>query len=178
MLKTNCGNNYGFYHFSEKLIPLVLRNAFSGVSPSFYGDGKQVLDWINLEDHCCAISCVLEAGKVGETYNIGGWREKSNFEVLKAHYSVLDKLNIRADVKLNAVQITYIKVHDADGLDYVINECRIECGPKWKPREIFQSAIPKIMQWCLVSQAWAEKLLQWSLPPMCKLAVFKQQLEK
>ena len=109
VLITNCSNNYGPYHFPEKLIPLVLLNALAGKPLPIYGDGQQVRDWLYVEDHCRAIARVLEAGKVGETYNIGGWNEKTNLEVVHTLCAVLDELQPRADGKRYAEQITYVK---------------------------------------------------------------------
>jgi dTDP-glucose 4,6-dehydratase len=108
VLTTNC-SNYGPYHFPEKLIPLVLLNALAGKPLPIYGDGQQVRDWLYVQDHCRAIARVLEAGKVGETYNIGGWNEKPNLEVVKTLCAVLDELKPRADGKTYAEQITYVK---------------------------------------------------------------------
>jgi dTDP-glucose 4,6-dehydratase len=156
VLTTNCSNNYGPYHFPEKLIPLVLLNALAGKPLPIYGDGQQVRDWLYVQDHCRAIACVLEAGKVGETYNIGGWNEKSNLEVVHTLCSVLDDLQPRADGKGYAEQITFVKDRPGHDRRYAIDARKIERDLGWKPQETFETGIRKTVQWYLDNQAWVE----------------------
>lgn len=156
VLTTNCSNNYGPYHFPEKLIPLVLLNALAGKALPIYGDGQQVRDWLYVEDHCRAIARVLEAGKVGETYNIGGWNEKRNLEVVNALCAVLDELKPRADGKRYAEQITYVQDRPGHDRRYAIDARKIERDLGWKPQETFETGIRKTVQWYLANQAWVE----------------------
>ncbi len=156
VLTTNCSNNYGPYHFPEKLIPLVLLNALAGKALPIYGDGQQVRDWLYVEDHCRAIARVLEAGKVGETYNIGGWNEKRNLEVVNALCAVLDELKPRADGKRYTEQITYVKDRPGHDRRYAIDARKIERELGWKPQETFETGIRKTVQWYLANQAWVE----------------------
>jgi dTDP-glucose 4,6-dehydratase len=156
VLTTNCSNNYGPYHFPEKLIPLVLLNALAGKPLPIYGDGQQVRDWLYVQDHCRAIARVLEAGKVGETYNIGGWNEKPNLEVVHTLCSVLDELQPRADGKGYAEQITYVKDRPGHDRRYAIDARKIERDLGWKPQETFETGIRKTVQWYLNNQAWVE----------------------
>jgi dTDP-glucose 4,6-dehydratase len=156
VLTTNCSNNYGPYHFPEKLIPLVLLNALACKPLPIYGDGQQVRDWLYVDDHCRAIARVLEAGKVGETYNIGGWNEKTNLEVVHAMCAVLDELKPRADGKRYAEQITYVKDRPGHDRRYAIDARKIERELGWKPQETFETGIRKTVQWYLANQAWVE----------------------
>ena len=156
VLTTNCSNNYGPYHFPEKLIPLVLLNALAGKALPIYGDGQQVRDWLYVEDHCRAIVRVLEAGKVGETYNIGGWNEKPNIEVVNTLCAVLDELKPRADGKRYAEQITYVKDRPGHDRRYAIDARKIERELGWKPQETFETGILKTVQWYLANQAWVQ----------------------
>jgi dTDP-glucose 4,6-dehydratase len=156
VLTTNCSNNYGPYHFPEKLIPLVLLNALAGKPLPIYGDGQQVRDWLYVEDHCRAIARVLEVGKVGETYNIGGWNEKPNLEVVNTLCAVLDELKPRADGKRYAEQITYVKDRPGHDRRYAIDARKIERDLGWKPQETFETGIRKTVQWYLANQAWVE----------------------
>jgi dTDP-glucose 4,6-dehydratase len=156
VLTTNCSNNYGPYHFPEKLIPLVLLNALAGKPLPIYGDGQQVRDWLYVEDHCRAIARVLEAGTVGETYNIGGWNEKTNLVVVNTLCAVLDELKPRADGKRYAEQITYVKDRPGHDRRYAIDASKIERDLGWKPQETFETGIRKTVQWYLTNQAWVE----------------------
>jgi dTDP-glucose 4,6-dehydratase len=156
VLTTNCSNNYGPYHFPEKLIPLVLLNALAGKPLPIYGDGQQVRDWLYVEDHCRAIARVLEAGKVGETYNIGGWNEKPNLEVVNTLCAVLDELKPRADGKRYTEQITYVKDRPGHDRRYAIDARKIERDLGWKPQETFETGIRKTVQWYLANQIWVE----------------------
>ena len=156
VLTTNCSNNYGPYHFPEKLIPLVLLNALAGKPLPIYGDGQQVRDWLYVQDHCRAIARVLEAGKLGETYNIGGWNEKPNLEVVNTLCAVLDELQPRADGKRYAEQITYVKDRPGHDRRYAIDARKIERELGWKPQETFETGIRKTVQWYLANPAWVE----------------------
>ncbi len=156
VLTTNCSNNYGPYHFPEKLIPLVIHNALAGKPLPIYGDGQQVRDWLYVEDHCRAIARVLEAGKVGETYNIGGWNEKANLDVVRTLCAVLDELKPRADGKGYDEQITYVKDRPGHDRRYAIDARKIERELGWKPQETFETGIRKTVQWYLANQDWVE----------------------
>jgi dTDP-glucose 4,6-dehydratase len=156
VLTTNCSNNYGPYHFPEKLIPLVLLNALAGKPLPIYGDGQQVRDWLYVEDHCRAIARVLEAGKVGETYNIGGWNEKANLDVVHTLCTVLDELQPRTDGQSYATQITFVKDRPGHDRRYAIDARKIERELGWKPQETFETGIRKTVQWYLANQAWVE----------------------
>jgi dTDP-glucose 4,6-dehydratase len=156
VLTTNCSNNYGPYHFPEKLIPLVLLNALVGKPLPIYGDGQQVRDWLYVQDHCRAITRVLEAGKVGETYNIGGWNEKPNLEVVNTLCAVLDELKPRADGKKYAEQIIYVKDRPGHDRRYAIDARKIERELGWKPQETFETGIRKTVAWYLDNQDWVE----------------------
>jgi dTDP-glucose 4,6-dehydratase len=156
VLTTNCSNNYGPFHFPEKLIPLVLLNALAGKPLPIYGDGQQVRDWLYVEDHCRAIARVLEAGKLGETYNIGGWNEKTNLEVVNALCKVLDELKPRADGQSYATQITFVKDRPGHDRRYAIDARKIERELGWKPQETFETGIRKTVQWYLANQDWVE----------------------
>ncbi len=156
VLTTNSSNNYGSYHFPEKLIPLVLLNALAGKPLPIYGDGQQVRDWLYVEDHCRAIARVLEAGNVGETYNIGGWNEKPNLEVVNTLCAVLDELKPRADGKKYAEQITYVKDRPGHDRRYAIDARKIERELGWKPQETFETGIRKTVEWYLANQDWVE----------------------
>ncbi len=156
VLTTNCSNNYGPFHFPEKLIPLVLLNALAGKALPIYGDGQQVRDWLYVQDHCRAITRVLDAGKVGETYNIGGWNEKPNLEVVNTLCAVLDELKPRADGKNYAEQITYVKDRPGHDRRYAIDARKVERELGWRPEETFETGIRKTVAWYLINQAWVE----------------------
>jgi len=156
VLTTNCSNNYGPYHFPEKLIPLVILNALAGKPLPIYGDGQQVRDWLYVEDHCRAIARVLEAGRVGECYNIGGWNEKANLDVVNTLCSILDELQPRADGKAYTEQITYVKDRPGHDRRYAMDASKMERELGWKPRESFETGIRKTVQWYLSNQSWVE----------------------
>jgi dTDP-glucose 4,6-dehydratase len=156
VLTTNCSNNYGPFHFPEKLIPLVIHNALAGKLLPIYGDGQQVRDWLYVEDHCRAIARVLEAGKVGETYNIGGWNEKTNLEVVHTLCAVLDELMPRADGQSYTLQITFVKDRPGHDRRYAIDARKIERELGWKPQETFETGIRKTVQWYLANQDWVQ----------------------
>ena len=154
VLTTNCSNNYGPYHFPEKLIPLVILNALAGKPLPIYGDGQQIRDWLYVKDHCSAIRRVLEAGKLGETYNVGGWNEKPNLDVVHTLCSILDELRPRADGKPYKEQITYVTDRPGHDRRYAIDATKIERELGWKPAETFETGIKKTVQWYLDNQAW------------------------
>jgi dTDP-glucose 4,6-dehydratase len=156
VLTSNCSNNYGPYHFPEKLIPLVILNAINGKPLSIYGDGQQIRDWLYVEDHCSAIREMLANGKVGETYNIGGWNEKANIDVVKTICQILDELQPRADGKSYAEQITFVKDRPGHDRRYAIDASKIARELGWKPKETFNSGIQKTVQWYLDHPAWVE----------------------
>ena len=158
VLTTNCSNNYGPYHFPEKLIPLVIHNALAGKLLPIYGDGQQIRDWLYVKDHCSAIRRVLESGKVGEVYNVGGWNEKANLDVVHTLCTILDELSPRADGKPYKEQITYVKDRPGHDRRYAIDATKIERELGWKPAETFDTGIKKTVQWYLDNQAWVENV--------------------
>ena len=156
VLTTNCSNNYGPYHFPEKLIPLVIHHALAGKPLPIYGDGQQVRDWLYVVDHCRAILRVLEAGRVGETYNIGGWNEKPNLEVVNTICQRLDAVRPRADGQSYTSQITFVKDRPGHDRRYAIDARKIERELGWKPLETFESGITKTIDWYLAHTQWVE----------------------
>jgi dTDP-glucose 4,6-dehydratase len=162
VVTTNCSNNYGPYHFPEKLIPLVILNALNSKPLPIYGDGQQVRDWLYVGDHCSAIREVLAKGKLGETYNIGGWNEKANIDVVKTICQILDELKPRADKKSYAEQITFVKDRPGHDRRYAIDASKINRELGWKPKETFDSGIKKTVQWYLDNPAWAEGIVSGS----------------
>jgi dTDP-glucose 4,6-dehydratase len=154
VLTTNCSNNYGPYHFPEKLIPLVIHNALAGKPLPIYGDGQQIRDWLFVKDHCSAIRRVLEAGKPGEVYNIGGWNEKANLDVVHTLCALLDELSPRADSKPYKEQITYVTDRPGHDRRYAIDATKIERELGWRPAETFETGIRKTVQWYLNNQVW------------------------
>ncbi len=162
VLTTNCSNNYGPYHFPEKLIPLVILNALAGKSLPIYGDGQQIRDWLYVKDHCSAIRRVLEAGTLGETYNIGGWNEKSNLEVVHTICSILDELRPKSDGTHYGDQITFVKDRPGHDRRYAIDARKIERELGWKPLETFESGIHTTVQWYLENLDWTDSVLSGS----------------
>ena len=158
VLTTNCSNNYGPYHFPEKLIPLVIHNALAGKPLPIYGDGQQIRDWLYVKDHCSAIRRVLEAGRVGETYNVGGWNEKANLEVVHTLCAILDELKPRADGKPYKEQITYVQDRPGHDRRYAIDAGKIERELGWKPAETFETGIRKTVRWYLDNQGWVQNV--------------------
>jgi len=158
VLTTNCSNNYGPYHFPEKLIPLVIHHALAGKPLPIYGDGRQVRDWLYVGDHCAAIRRVLEAGRAGETYNIGGWNEKPNLEVVHTLCAILDELRPRAGGASYREQITYIKDRPGHDRRYAIDAGKIEHELGWRPAETFDTGIRKTVQWYLANQSWVQNV--------------------
>ncbi|WP_042421492.1 dTDP-glucose 4,6-dehydratase [Comamonas granuli] len=158
VLTTNCSNNYGPLHFPEKLIPLMIVNALAGKSLPVYGDGMQIRDWLYVKDHCSAIRRVLEAGRLGETYNIGGWNEKPNIEIVHTVCALLDELRPRADGQSYKAQITYVKDRPGHDRRYAIDARKIERELAWRPAETFETGIRKTVQWYLDHPAWVAQV--------------------
>ncbi|RQO76841.1 dTDP-glucose 4,6-dehydratase [Aquitalea sp. FJL05] len=154
VLTTNCSNNYGPYHFPEKLIPLVILNALAGKPLPIYGDGQQIRDWLYVKDHCGAIRTVLAHGRLGETYNVGGWNEKANLDVVNSICSILDELRPKTDGRGYAAQITYVQDRPGHDRRYAIDARKLEQELGWKPAETFESGIRKTVQWYLDNQDW------------------------
>ncbi len=154
VLTTNCSNNYGPYHFPEKLIPLVIVNALAGKSLPIYGDGQQIRDWLYVKDHCSAIRRVLEAGTCGETYNIGGWNEMPNVDIVHTVCELLDELRPRNNKQGYAEQITFVTDRLGHDRRYAINAEKIQRELSWKPVETFATGIRKTVQWYLDNQEW------------------------
>lgn len=151
-LTTNCSNNYGPYQFPEKLIPLMIANALAGKSLPVYGDGLNVRDWLYVGDHCAAVRRVLQDGRPGETYNIGGWNEMTNLEVVHTLCDILDKLQPKTGSYRE--QITYVADRPGHDRRYAIDARKIERELGWKPAETFDSGIRKTVQWYLDHQDW------------------------
>ena len=162
VVTTNCSNNYGPYHFPEKLIPLVILNALNGKPLPIYGDGQQVRDWLYVGDHCSAIRTVLAKGALGETYNIGGWNEKANLEVVKTICQILDELKPRADGKSYTEQITFVKDRPGHDRRYAIDASKVKRDLGWRPAETFDTGIRKTVQWYLDNPQWVEGVVSGS----------------
>jgi dTDP-glucose 4,6-dehydratase len=158
VLTSNCSNNYGPYHFPEKLIPLCIHNALLGKPLPIYGDGQQIRDWLYVGDHCSAIRRILESGTPGETYNIGGWNEKANLDVVHTICAMLDQLKPRADAQSYASQITFVKDRPGHDRRYAIDAGKVERELGWKPAESFESGIAKTVRWNLDHISWAENV--------------------
>jgi dTDP-glucose 4,6-dehydratase len=158
VLTTNCSNNYGPYHFPEKLIPLMIINALAGKPLPIYGDGQQIRDWLYVKDHCCAIRRVLAAGQPGETYNIGGWNEKTNIEIVHTICNLLDELCPRVDGNSYIQQITYVQDRPGHDRRYAIDASKIELELGWKPAETFDTGIRKTVQWYLSNTEWVAQV--------------------
>ncbi len=158
VLTTNCSNNYGPYHFPEKLIPLMIINALAGKPLPVYGDGQQIRDWLYVKDHCGAIRLILEAGRVGEVYNIGGCNEKPNIEIVHTVCALLDELRPRIDGKSYREQIAYVTDRPGHDRRYAIDASKIERELGWKPAETFETGIRKTVQWYLDNQGWVSNV--------------------
>ncbi len=158
VLTTNCSNNYGPYHFPEKLIPLMIINALAGKPLPVYGDGQQIRDWLFVKDHCGAIRLVLEAGRVGEVYNIGGGNEKPNIEIVHTVCALLDELRPRIDGKSYREQIAYVTDRPGHDRRYAIDASKIQRELGWKPAETFETGIRKTVQWYLDNQGWVSNV--------------------
>ncbi|HEU4707714.1 MAG TPA: dTDP-glucose 4,6-dehydratase [Methylophilaceae bacterium] len=158
VLTTNCSNNYGPYQFPEKLIPLVIHNALAGKPLPIYGDGSNIRDWLYVGDHCSAIRRVLESGRVGETYNIGGCNEKTNLEVVHTLCSMLDRLQLKTSGSYSD-QITFVKDRPGHDRRYAIDAGKIANELGWKPSETFESGMRKTVAWYLENQSWVQHVV-------------------
>ena len=154
VITTNCSNNYGPFQFPEKLIPLMIQNALDGKSLPIYGDGLQIRDWLYVEDHCAAIRVVLHAGKIGDTYNIGGENEKANIDVVHTICDILEEECPRADGRPRRDQITFVKDRPGHDRRYAIDATKIGNELGWKPSESFETGLRKTIKWYLANKAW------------------------
>ena len=170
VLTTNCSNNYGPYHFPEKLIPLMIVNALAGKNLPVYGDGQQIRDWLYVKDHCSAIRCVLEKGRLGEVYNVGGWNEKANLDIVHIVCDILDELrplnnpqssilNPQSSLPTYRSLITFVTDRPGHDRRYAIDARKIERELGWKPAETFETGIRKTVQWYLDNQGWVNNVL-------------------
>ena len=156
VLTTNCSNHYGPYHVPEKLIPLVIHHALAGKPLPIYGDGQQVRDWLYVGDHCSAIRAVLAGGRLGETYNIGGWNEKANLEVVHTLCRLLDAMQPRSDGQSYATQITFVTDRPGHDRRYAIDARKIEQELGWRPAETFETGLAKTVRWYLDNAQWVQ----------------------
>jgi len=161
VLTTNCSNNYGPHHFPEKLIPLCILNALAGKPLPIYGDGQQIRDWLFVKDHCSAIRRVLEAGRLGQTYNVGGWNEKPNLEVVQTICSVLDQLRPKTNGSYTD-QITFVKDRPGHDRRYAIDASKLESELAWRPVETFETGIRKTIEWYLNHSEWVDGVVSGS----------------
>jgi dTDP-glucose 4,6-dehydratase len=157
VVTTNCSNNYGPYHFPEKLIPLMIVNALAGKPLPVYGDGQQIRDWLYVTDHCSGIRAVLAGGKLGETYNIGGWNEQANIDIVKIVCKLLDELRPDPAGKYERL-ITYVKDRPGHDRRYAIDARKIERDLGWRPAETFETGIRKTVQWYLDNPEWVARV--------------------
>ncbi|KFL36617.1 dTDP-glucose 4,6-dehydratase [Arenimonas donghaensis] len=162
VLTTNCSNNYGPYQFPEKLIPLVILKALAGEPLPVYGDGRNVRDWLFVKDHCAAIRRVLEAGRPGETYNVGGDAERQNIEVVKAICALLDQRRPREDGKPRESQITFVKDRPGHDRRYAIDASKIQTELGWQPTVDFEQGMAATVDWYLANEAWVRRVLDGS----------------
>jgi dTDP-glucose 4,6-dehydratase len=162
VLTTNCSNNYGPYQFPEKLIPLIIQKALAGAPLPVYGDGLNVRDWLFVSDHCAAIRRVLESGRVGETYNVGGDAERQNIEVVKVICSLLDQRRPRADGLPRESQITYVKDRPGHDRRYAIDASKLKRELGWAPTVGFEQGIAQTVDWYLGNEAWVQRVLDGS----------------
>jgi dTDP-glucose 4,6-dehydratase len=158
VITTNCSNNYGPFQFPEKLIPLVIHHAMAGKPLPVYGDGQQVRDWLYVLDHCSALRRVLSAGRLGETYNVGGWNEQANINVVQAICSLLDELKPRGDGKSYKEQITFVKDRPGHDRRYAIDATKVERELAWRPVETFETGLRKTVRWYLDNQPWVQNV--------------------
>ena len=158
VLTTNCSNNYGPYQFPEKLIPLIIHNAIAGKDLPIYGDGQQIRDWLFVSDHCSAIRRVLEAGTLGEVYNIGGLNEKPNIEIVHTLCAILDELHPNADGRSHTSQIVFVKDRPGHDRRYAVDASKIDRQLGWKPAMTFEEGIRKTVEWYLENPKWVENI--------------------
>jgi dTDP-glucose 4,6-dehydratase len=161
-LTTNCSNNYGPFQFPEKLVPLIIHNALHGRPLPIYGDGQNVRDWLYVRDHCRAIMRVLDAGRVGETYNIGGNSEKTNLGTVHTLCGILDELRPRADGSSYASLVTFVTDRPGHDRRYAIDPTKIQTELAWEPSETFESGMHATVQWYLDHQSWVEHVTSGS----------------
>ena len=154
VLTTNCSNNYGPYHFPEKLIPLMIVNALAGKPLPVYGDGQQIRDWLYVKDHCSAIREVLAHGRAGEVYNVGGWNEKPNLDIVHTLCQLLDELRPKADGSSYQSQMTYVTDRPGHDRRYAIDASKIQRELGWRPAETFDTGIRKTVNWYLANPDW------------------------
>jgi dTDP-glucose 4,6-dehydratase len=158
VITTHCSNNYGPYQFPEKLIPLCIHNALVGKSIPIYGNGQQIRDWLYVSDHCSAIRRVLERGKVGERYNIGGWNEKTNIDVVTTLCTIMDQKSPRNDGLSYREQITYVSDRPGHDLRYAIDASKLKSELDWRPSQTFELGIQKTVNWYLDNQDWVNNI--------------------
>jgi len=159
VLITNCSNNYGPYHFPEKLIPLCILNAVNGKSLPIYGDGLQIRDWLYVKDHCSAIRTILEKGRLGENYNVGGWNEKTNLDVVKTLCSILDEIKPKSDGTKYETQMIFVKDRPGHDRRYAIDATKLERELGWTPKETFEAGIRKTVEWYLNNKVWVDHVV-------------------
>jgi len=157
-LTTNCSNNYGPFQFPEKLIPLMVLNALEGKPLPVYGDGKNVRDWLYVEDHCSAIQTVLEHGAIGETYNIGGNSERANIDVVTTLCDLVDEMRPDVSAGTRRRLITYVEDRPGHDRRYAIDATKISRDLGWKPSEQFESGLRKTVRWYLENSAWVDSV--------------------
>jgi dTDP-glucose 4,6-dehydratase len=162
VLTTNCSNNYGPYQFPEKLIPLVIQKALAGEPLPVYGDGKNIRDWLYVGDHCSAIRRVLDAGRVGETYNVGGNAERENISVVKTICALLDARRPLADGRSRESLIAYVKDRPGHDRRYAIDSSKLQDELSWRPSQTFETGIAKTVDWYLAQQPWVQRVLDGS----------------
>lgn len=158
VLTTNCSNNYGPFQFPEKLIPLIIANALSGKALPIYGDGQQIRDWLYVADHCRAVRRVLEAGRAGETYAIGGWNEWANIDIVRHITAILDELRPRADGHRYEEQISFVVDRPGHDRRYAIDATKVERELGWRPVETFETGIRKTVAWYLTNAEWVRNV--------------------
>ncbi len=159
VLTTNCSNNYGSYQFPEKLIPLIIINALNGKDLPVYGDGRQIRDWLYVKDHVNAIMTVLDQGKVGEVYNVGGWNEKENIEIVRQVCDLLDELRPKSDGKSYFMQLKYVSDRPGHDRRYAMDTSKIQRDLGWEPVETFETGVRKTVQWYLSNLDWIEDVI-------------------
>jgi len=162
VLTTNCSNNYGPYHFPEKLIPLIIARALAGEPLPVYGDGRNVRDWLYVTDHCAAIRAVLGKGRPGETYNVGGDAERQNIEVVRTICDLLDQRRPREDGLPRESQITFVADRPGHDRRYAIDASKLQGELGWKPEYTFEKGIARTVDWYLENQAWVTRVLDGS----------------
>jgi dTDP-glucose 4,6-dehydratase len=159
VLTTNCSNNYGPFQFPEKLIPLTINRALTGKSLPVYGNGSNIRDWLHVADHCTAIQRVLEAGRPGETYNIGGESERQNLDVVRTICALLDRLSPRSDGVARETQIEFVRDRPGHDQRYAIDATKIATELGWRPAHTFEQGLEDTIRWYLGNQAWTDRVL-------------------